>query len=445
VSNSKGDLSRLGELAAGLDLHQHLCFIYETQDEQFAAALPFLRSGLERGGKCFFVADQNSGNAVLNALRKAGTQVDRYLKNGELILANKPDVRPGRFDPDWCIGFLSRSIRGAGDDRLSGVSTWLGEMAWAVAEETAPETLIEFEAKINYFVRDHDVRTLCQYRREHFSPELILGIIRTHPVVVYGGIVCKNPYYVPPEEFLKPNQAALEVERLLSNMLAQEQALAHLRALAARLQRVREDERTIVAREVHDELGQALTAAKMEIRALLRDFPTDEARVSQRGQSVLKLLDEAIQSVRKIATELRPAILDDLGLGAALEWLAEDFQGRTGTNVEVSLPDPDIAIDRDGATALFRIVQETLTNVARHAAATRVDVRLAKENRDLILEVRDNGKGFNQEELSTRTSLGFLGMRERVLLLGGTLTINSTLGKGTTVRVLIPASSQVAE
>ena len=328
---------------------------------------------------------------------------------------------------------------------MSGVSTWLGEMTWAVAEETAPETLIEFEAKINYFVRDHDVRTLCQYRREHFSPELILGVIRTHPVVVYGGIVCKNPYYVPPEEFLKPNQAALEVERLLSNMLAQEQALAQLRALAARLQRVREDERTIVAREVHDELGQALTAAKMEVAALLRDFPTDEARVSQRGQSVLKLLDEAIQSVRKIATELRPAILDDLGLGAALEWLAEDFQGRTGTNVEVSLPDPDIAIDRDGATALFRIVQETLTNVARHAAATRVDVRLAKDNRDLILEVRDNGKGFYEEELSTRTSLGFLGMRERVLLLGGTLTINSTLGKGTTVRVLIPASSQVAE
>src|ERR1700731_4134353 len=125
VQSAKGDdvnpdLSRLGELAAGLGLHQHLCFIYETQEEQFAAALPFLRSGLERGEKCFFVADQNSGAAVLSALRKAGTNVDRYLKSGELILANKPDVRPGRFDPDWTIGFLSNAIQGTGDDKFSG-------------------------------------------------------------------------------------------------------------------------------------------------------------------------------------------------------------------------------------------------------------------------------------------------------------------------------------
>jgi signal transduction histidine kinase len=158
-----------------------------------------------------------------------------------------------------------------------------------------------------------------------------------------------------------------------------------------------------------------------------------------------KLLDEAIQSIQRIATELRPAILDDLGLGAALEWIAEDFQTRTGTNVEVSLPDPDIDIDRAGATALFRIVQEALTNVARHAAATQVDVRLGKENGDLILEVRDNGKGVSEEELSARTSLGILGMRERALLLGGTLTISGTPGNGTTVRVRMPAFGQVAE
>jgi signal transduction histidine kinase len=443
--NSKGDLSRLGELAAGLGLHQHLCFIYETQEEQFAAALPFLRSGLERGEKCFFVADQNSGTAVLNALRKAGTDVDRYLKNGELILANKPSVKPGRFDPDWCIGFLSRSIQGAGDDRFSGMRTWLGEMTWALAEETVPETLIEFEAKLNHFVRDHDVRALCQYRRERFSPELILGIIRTHPVVVYGGIICKNPYYVPPEEFLKPNQAALEVERLLSNMLAHEQALAQLRALTARLQRVREEERTRVAREVHDDLGQALTAIKLEFAALLRDLPADEGPVSQRSQSILKRLDETIQSIRRIATELRPGILDDLGLAAALEWVAEDFQTRTGMKVQVRVPDSDLSVDPEHATAVFRIFQETLTNVARHAEATQVEVRLTKENGALTLEVRDNGKGVSEEQLSAATSLGILGMRERVLLLGGTLTISGAPGNGTTVRVVIPDSGQVGE
>ena len=322
--------------------------------------------------------------------------------------------------------------------------TWLGEMTWALVEGTTPETLIEFEAKVNNFVRDHPVRALCQYRRQLFSPELILGVIRTHPVVVYGGIVCKNPYYVPPEELLKPNQAAREVERLLNNILTSQRSLAQLRALAARLERVREDERTRVAREIHDELGQALTAIKLEFTALLRDLPADEGPVSQRSQSILKLLDEAIQSIRRIATELRPGILDDLGLAAAVEWVAEEFQARTGTKVHVSLPGVDIAMDRERATALFRILQETLTNVARHANATQVQVRLAKENGDLLLEVRDNGKGLSEEQLSGGKSLGFLGMRERASMLGGEITISGIPGKGTTVSVRLPESPGTA-
>jgi signal transduction histidine kinase len=130
-----------------------------------------------------------------------------------------------------------------------------------------------------------------------------------------------------------------------------------------------------------------------------------------------------------------------MGLAAALEWGAEDFQTRTGTKCEISLPDIDIRLDAERATALFRIFQETLTNVTRHAGATQVQVRLTKENAGLILEVRDNGRGMRDDQLSGKSSLGILGMRERVLLLGGTLTISSTLGSGTTVRVEIPDSN----
>jgi signal transduction histidine kinase len=124
---------------------------------------------------------------------------------------------------------------------------------------------------------------------------------------------------------------------------------------------------------------------------------------------------------------------------AALEWAAEDFQTRTGTRCQISLPEVDIALDPERATALFRIFQETLTNVARHADATQVDVRLRKENGNLILEVHDNGNGIREEQLSAKTSLGILGMRERVLLLGGTLTISGIPGKGTIVKVSIPS------
>jgi signal transduction histidine kinase len=245
---------------------------------------------------------------------------------------------------------------------------------------------------------------------------------------------------VPPEELLAPNQPAREVERLLNNIITGEQSFAQLRALAERIHTAREEERTRVAREIHDELGQALTAIKIEFTSLLRDLPEERGQAAPRSQAILKLLDETIQSLRRIGTELRPGILDDLGLVAAIEWAAEDFQARTGTKCQISLPNADIALDRDLATALFRIFQETLTNVARHAEATQVDVRLAREKGNLILEVRDNGKGIREEQLAAGTSLGILGMRERVLLLGGTLTINGILGKGTTVRVVVPES-----
>ena len=445
MSDGKPDLSRLGELAAGVGLHEHYCLIYESEEEKLAAAVPYLRAGLRRGERCLYVADEDSRVAVLDALDRAGIEVDRYLRMGALIAAPSPEIflENERFDPDFALRSLSQATREAGVGEFSGLRTILGEMVWTRDRGVPPDALLEFEAKFNSFARDHNIRGLCQYNRNHFSPEVILGVLRTHPVVVYGGLVCKNPYYVPPEELLKPDRASREVERLLNNILAWEQSLDQLRALAARLHAVREEERTKVAREIHDELGQALTAIKIEFASLLRDLPG--GLPGPRGQSILRLLDQTIHSVRRIGTELRPTILDDLGLVAALEWAAEDFQTRTGTRCRINLPDTDIALDPERATALFRVFQETLTNVARHADATQVEMRLDKENGDLILEVRDNGKGIREEQLSAKTSLGILGMRERVLLLGGTLTISGTPGKGTTVRVLIPGSSQGAE
>ncbi len=215
-----------------------------------------------------------------------------------------------------------------------------------------------------------------------------------------------------------------------------------LRALAAGLQTVREEERTRVAREIHDELGQALTAMKIDLAFLMRELPGDRRQPLSRIQSLSKLADQTIDSMRRIATELRPGILDDLGLVAAVEWAANDFQARTGTKCRVGLPDVDVPIHPECATALFRIFQETLTNVARHARATEVNVKLAKDNGDLSLEVQDNGQGIGDEQLSAPRSLGILGMRERALLLGGDLTIRGAPGKGTTVSVRIPSADR---
>jgi signal transduction histidine kinase len=210
-----------------------------------------------------------------------------------------------------------------------------------------------------------------------------------------------------------------------------------LRALTARLQSVREEERARMAREIHDELGQPLTAIKIELSSLVNDL-SPEQQQPLRKESIMRLIDETIQTVRRISTELRPGVLDDLGLVAAVDWAAHEFEVRTGTRCHVCLPGGDLSLDPEHATALFRILQETLTNVARHASATTVTVRLADENGDVCLEVGDNGTGIGPEQLSAANSLGILGMRERALLLGGELAIHGVPGKGTTVQVRIP-------
>ena len=192
-----------------------------------------------------------------------------------------------------------------------------------------------------------------------------------------------------------------------------------------------------MAREIHDELGQALTSIKIDLSSLIRQLSIGPEQ-KRRTESILRLVDEAIHSVRRISTELRPGILDDLGLVAAVEWAAEDFEARTGTKCRLDLPDEDVLIDQERATALFRIFQETLTNVARHANASQVDVHIFQEEGYLNLEVHDNGKGVSKKQLSTGGSLGILGMRERALLLGGVFTMGGAPGKGTTVRARIP-------
>jgi PAS domain S-box-containing protein len=218
-----------------------------------------------------------------------------------------------------------------------------------------------------------------------------------------------------------------------------QRSFRHVRTLSARLQSVGEEERKRVAREIHDELGQALTAIKIDVSALAPDLPV---RHERRVESILNLIDQTIKAVRRISTELRPGILDDLGLVAAVEWAAEEFQERTGIVCSLEVQPDSSAIDPECATALFRIFQETLTNVARHAKATRVDVRLAEENGDITLDVRDNGSGASEKQLLSGKSLGIAGMRERALLLGGAFEASGAPGKGTTVRVRIPWMSK---
>ena len=222
-----------------------------------------------------------------------------------------------------------------------------------------------------------------------------------------------------------------------------------LRALAGHLQSIREEERTRIARELHDNLGQALTGIRLELSwlsgRLMRSGDDTNHLLFERAGSMIELVDETVEAVRRTATELRPGVLDDLGLTSAIEWRAADFQKRTNIRCDVAATLRSPTTERDVATAIFRIVQEALTNVARHARAGRVRIALHETGGDIVVEIADDGRGITEPERSGPASLGLLGIRERAHLLGGEVTISGVPGRGTTVTARVPLGRDGSE
>ncbi|MBW1896458.1 MAG: PAS domain S-box protein, partial [Deltaproteobacteria bacterium] len=215
-----------------------------------------------------------------------------------------------------------------------------------------------------------------------------------------------------------------------------------LRDLSTYLQSAREQERTSIAREVHDDLGQTLTALKMDLSWLNKKLPKGQDALVEKTNAMTDLIDSSIQSVQRISSELRPGLLDDLGLTAAIEWQAEEFEKRSGIICEVNFDPEEIVLDRNLATTIFRIFQETLTNVARHANASEVRVDLIHKQDRLRLIVTDNGEGISDEKLSDPKAFGLIGMRERAFFWAGEVHITGIPNEGTTVEVSIPMAAR---
>ncbi len=222
---------------------------------------------------------------------------------------------------------------------------------------------------------------------------------------------------------------------------AEEQLIAlreQLRYLSMYLESIREEERTKQAREIHDELGSLLTGLKINVSWLAKRADKEQGPLLPKIKSMEELIDEAIRTVQRISSELRPGVLDDLGLSAAIEWQAQELERHTELRFEFKSSPKEITLDRDRSTAIFRICQEALTNVIRHANATKVKILLKKEPGRIMLRIFDNGKGIEEKQLSSLKAFGLIGMRERASFFGGEVKITGTLGKGTTVAVSIP-------
>ena len=216
-----------------------------------------------------------------------------------------------------------------------------------------------------------------------------------------------------------------------------EEGERRLKALSERLLAIQEEERARIAREIHDDLGQSLTALKMDVLGLLDRSGTPESPARARVQ---RTLDSAVTAVQRIAAELRPSMLDDLGLTAALEAEVRLFEERTGIECEVSLPKDHLPLDPSSSTVLYRIVQEALTNVMRHSNASRVEIRLRELGEEVFLEIRDDGRGITMDEVNRPSSLGLLGIRERAAMIGGSAAFEGVVDRGTIVSVRIPVA-----
>jgi PAS domain S-box-containing protein len=220
------------------------------------------------------------------------------------------------------------------------------------------------------------------------------------------------------------------------------QSYEEIRRLTDHLQKIREEERTHIAREIHDELGQQLTVLKMEVKGLNKKLRDAEEGVKEKIGDILELLDTTVKSVRRISSELRPNLLHNLGLAAAIDWHLKEFEKRSGIETSFNEPREEPALSDSTKNGLFRIFQESLTNVSRHANANKVKVGLEQKGQQLFLSIEDNGQGFEKEGIAAKDTLGILGMKERSQMMGGNYEIISIPGKGTTVIIAVPYNGE---
>jgi PAS domain S-box-containing protein len=229
-----------------------------------------------------------------------------------------------------------------------------------------------------------------------------------------------------------------DVTRRVRDEEALKRSREEIRELAMAATTAREQEKSRIARELHDELGQALTALKIDIGWLRERVGGQAGEVREKLAAMQALIDATVAAARRISADLRPLMLDDLGLAAATDWLVQGFSQRTGVPVAFEAEEEDLDLQDPYATAVFRVLQESLTNIAKHAGATKVGVRIERRDGRLALEVRDNGRGFATSDPAKPGSFGLLGLRERASLLGGDLSIDSVPGRGTTLRMSLP-------
>jgi PAS domain S-box-containing protein len=378
--------------------HNHFCSIYESPEEHYAVAVPFIRIGLDRGEKCLYIADDGAIGDICQAMQSDGIDVDRAIASNALVLVTKEQayLEHGSFHPDWMSSFWTEATRLAMNEgfsalRATGETEWVHK--WVRREDCGLERWMEYESRLTHTVAENNCSALCQYNRRLFPPELILDVIRTHPVVVHGGKVSRNLYYVPPDEFLGTNQTAREVERLLTNIWDREAVEVALREQLTERRRAEEELRE--SEEQWRDVFENNPTMYFMVDAVGTVLSVNPYGAEQLGYTVDELVGQPVFSVfpesDRVAVERN--VNDCLEhLGSARNWEArkvrKDGTVRLVRETAKAVPRvngpivliacEDITDQKQAANAL-REAQGDLAHVSRVAAMGELTASLAHE------------------------------------------------------------------
>mgnify|MGYP006285737393 CR=1 FL=1 len=457
------------EAINNLQPHDHLCLIYESKDEQFEAVIPYIHEGLKQGEKCLYIADENTVKNVQIAMNKTGVDVESHQKSGALSIVTSQEsyLKEGSFDPDRMIQFLKNLTKEAKNEGYSALRI-TGEMTWVLAGNPSSDRVMEYEAKLNYFIKKNDCLAICQYNRNKFSPDTILDVIHTHPLVIFGRTVANNFYYIPPDEFLQPGQATLEVDRLLSNIVERERLQKQL--LQAQKLKSIGNLGGGIAHDYNNKLAVIQGRTEMAMNKIGKNNPA-----YNQLKEVHKTTKEAAKLTNKILLFSREQDLfpESLDLNQTIKELrtvlARILDENINLNIDLKQKLPIIKVDKDQieqviinlvTNAQEAMPQGGVINISTDSivldesqAKTKADISPGKH---ILMKIEDTGTGIKEEYIdrifdpffttkgmAKSDGMGLPSALGIVKRHNGTIEVDSEVGEGTTFRIYLPVKGEI--
>lgn len=428
----------------GLRPGAHIGGLFDSEREHRALTAAFLRHGLERFEKLVYLADDRSAEQIRAYLSADGVRVEPCVQSGQLqVLQAEAFCRRGEgLDAGSLMAWLQTETGRAGAEGYSGLRAAF-EMSRLAAGSCGPERLAEVEARLNAFLPGSGCLALCQYDRRRFDAQVLLDMLEAHPLAAIGTAVYDNFYHMPPREVPAPAPGEVKLNSWIEHLREHQRSQRQIRTLTRKLMQTQEDERRLISRELHDRVGQDLSTIRISLETLFDGQPAAAAGIRSKAAAMSKLLDRSIRAVRDLAYDLRPPGLDEMGIVPAMATVCDEFSEKTGIRVQFRAAGIEkLKLDVDVQINLYRMLQEGLNNIDKHAEATEAAVKLTAAHPSILLRIEDNGKGFDVEkrarEIDSEKRMGLRSLQERTELLGGIMIVTSTPGRGTRILIKFP-------